>query len=152
MSWRSTLLSHEPVGVPNSQCSPVCLLKFVLSNNRFYTKPTADLTSALARYVKPLKKDINEYLAAHLTKEEDLLRRISPRDLRESMYGTVNEAGRHISGSVEDAVVPRLLDSLRRSDPDLIEHLDRLILFLGESNWSLKALIVTIRSYERKMN
>ncbi len=78
--------------------------------------------------------------------------RISPAALHEVMYGTDEANGKHISGSAEDAILARLLDSLRPSEPDLIEHLDRLILFLGESNWTLKALIEAIRSYERKMN
>ncbi len=42
-----------------------------------------------------------------------------------------------------------LLDSLRPWEP---EHLDRLILYLGGSTWTLTSLIDAIRAYERKMN
>ncbi len=52
------IASHEPEGGPNTQCSPICLLEFALSNARVCTKPTADLTSALARYTKPPTMDV----------------------------------------------------------------------------------------------
>ncbi len=134
----------------------VRLLEFVLSNDHVYAKTTADLTRAFARYTKPPTMDVNEHLTAHLAKEEDLIRRlnvrITPADLHEALYGKEDAREKHLSGSAEDTVMARLLDSLRSSELNLIEHLNRLILFLGESSWTSKALIEAIRSYERKMN
>ncbi len=81
------------------------------------------------------------YLTAHLAKEEDLIRRrnvnISAGDLHTAMYGSEDAAGKHTAGSVEDSIIARLLDSLRPSEQDLIEHLDRLILYLGGSTWTV---------------
>ncbi len=100
--------------------------------------------------------DVTEHLKAHLAKDEDLIRRREvrspPADLQKAMSGNNDVNGKHILSSAEDSVLARLLDSLRPSEPDLIEHLDRLILFLGESKWMFKALIEAIRSCEIKMN
>ncbi len=131
--------------------SPVCLLNFALSTDEVYTKSPADLSSALARYIKPSTMDVSEHLTAHLVKEEDLIRRrnvnISAGDLHTAMYGSDDAAGKHTAGSVEDsimmigAMIARLLNSLRPSEPDHIEHLDRLILYIGGSTWTLTSLI-----------
>ncbi len=79
------IASHKPEGGPNTICSPVCLLEFMLSDACMYTKQTPDLTSALARYTKRPTIDVNEHLAAHLAKEEDLIRR--------TMYGNEDITG-----------------------------------------------------------
>ncbi len=55
-------------------------------------------------------------------------------------------------GSVEDSIIALLLDSLRPLETDLIEHLDRLILYSGGSTWTLTSLIDAIRAYEPNMN
>ncbi len=47
------------------------------------------------------------------------------------MYGSDDAAGKHTAGSVEDSIIARLMDSLRPTKPDLIEHLDILILYLA---------------------
>ncbi len=79
--------------------------------------------------------DASEHLTAHLAKEEDLIRRrhvnISAGDLHTAMYGSDDAAGQHTPGSVKGLIIARLLDSLRPSEPDDIEHLDRLILYLA---------------------
>ncbi len=83
--------------------------------------------------------DVSEHLTAHLAKEEDLIRRRnvnSAGDLHTVMYGSDDAAGKHTAGSVEDSIIARLLDSLRPSEPDIIEHLDHLILYIGGSTWT----------------
>lgn len=97
--------------------------------------------------------DVQEHLVAHLQKEEDLLLRrdpsISAASVKTYLYGSNRLHGSHETGTVEDSVIARILDSLRPTEPFLMEHLKKLELLRDGENWTLNTLISAIRSYER---
>lgn len=66
------------------------------------------------------------------------------------MYRHDSSIGNHISHSVEDPFVSRLINSLRPTEPKLLEHLDHLKRISGTRIWKLTYLMDAIRSYERK--
>lgn len=139
-----------------SACSVRRLIRFCLKEASIYTKPTSVITSALSRYQKPSDMDVQEHLTAHLQKERDLLLRrdsaISDEAMQSSLYGSTAADGTHVTGSCEDSAISRVLDSLRPTEPFLMEHLDKLELLQSFLGWTLTSLIKAIQLHERKLN
>ena len=148
----SHLQEHQ---ASNTSCQTPCLKSFCLKETSIYTKPTSVITSALSRYQKLPSMDVQEHLVAHPQKEEDLLRRrdpsISIASVKTQLYGSNTSDGGHETGTVEDSVIARILDSLRPTEPFLMKHLKKLELFRDSESWTLNTLINAIRLYERKM-
>lgn len=100
------------------------------------------MINVLASYKNSEALDFIELIIVPITKERYFLCRqnvtIYPVEVKHSSYGKKDAEVKHSRGSIGDAVTAGLLYSLCLSGPEIIEHLQRLILFQGEQNWTLK--------------